>query len=116
MAYIDCGWPPEDIIKLVEIRLKDRNLKGMLESFSVYFSEINVNSKLCATLSSSSDDEMLNSPVSVMSGRFSRSSSYSARITRMAEAIVCYLGSLLVAVVIQAIAHRVSYVWVIEED
>ncbi|KAJ0735081.1 hypothetical protein HanPI659440_Chr11g0427881 [Helianthus annuus] len=110
MAYIDYGGPPEDIIKLVETWLKQRNLKGMLESFSVYFSEINVNSKLCATLSSSSDDEMLNSPMSVKSGRFSRSSSFSARITRMAEAIVCYPGTLLVAVLIQAIAHRVSYV------
>ncbi|KAJ0571432.1 putative CBS domain-containing protein [Helianthus annuus] len=116
MAYIDCGGPPEDIIKLVETRLKQRDLKGMLESFSVYSSEINVNSKLCAALLSSSDDEMLNSPVSVKAGRFSRSSSYSARITRMAEAIVCYPGSSLVAVMIQAIAHRVSYVWVIEED
>ncbi|MFS7993754.1 hypothetical protein Hanom_Chr12g01097821 [Helianthus anomalus] len=86
----------------------------MLESFSVCFSEINVNSKLCATLSS--DDEILNSPVSVKSGRFSRSSSYSARITRMAEAMVCYPRSSLVAVMIQAIAHRVSYVWMIEED
>ncbi|MFS7937584.1 hypothetical protein Hanom_Chr05g00429381 [Helianthus anomalus] len=50
MAYINCGGPPEDIIKLVETRLKQRNLKGI---------------KLCATLSSSSADEMLNSPVSV---------------------------------------------------
>ncbi|MFS8021589.1 hypothetical protein Hanom_Chr16g01429191 [Helianthus anomalus] len=100
MTYIDCDGPHENIIKLVEIRLKYRSLKQMLESFSVYFSEMNVNSKLCATLSSSSSgDEMLNSPMSVKSG-----------MTRMAEAIVCYLGSSLVAFVIQAIAHRVSYV------
>ncbi|KAI7731694.1 hypothetical protein M8C21_022447 [Ambrosia artemisiifolia] len=114
MAYIDCGGPPEDIIKLVEMRLKQRNLKGMLEGFSVYSSGIPLmNANSC---SSSSDDELVNSPVSVKSGRLSRSSSYSARITRMAEAIVCYPGSSLVAVMIQAIAHRVSYVWVIEED
>lgn len=104
MAYIDCGGPPEDILRLVETRLNERNLMGMLEEFAVYSS------------SSSSDDELLSYPMTMKSGRFSRSSSYSARITRMAEAIVCYPGSSLVAVMIQAIAHRVSYVWVIEED
>lgn len=101
MAYIDCGGPPEDIIRLVEARLKERNLIGMLEEFSVY----------------SSDDE--SSPpwtAEIKAGRYSRSSSYSARVTRRAEAIVCYPWSSLVAVMIQAIAHRVSYVWVIEED
>ncbi|KAK9080621.1 hypothetical protein SSX86_000379 [Deinandra increscens subsp. villosa] len=101
MAYIDCGGPPEDIIRLVETRLKERGLTRLLDEFSPY---------------SSSDDESSQSPVTVKSGRLSRSSSYSARITRMAEAIVCYPGSSLVAVMIQAIAHRVSYVWVIEED
>ncbi|KAK1407093.1 hypothetical protein QVD17_38704 [Tagetes erecta] len=104
MAYIDCGGPPEDILRLVETRLNERNLLGMFEEFGVYSS------------SSSSDDELLSSPLTMKSGRYSRSSSYSARITRMAEAIVCYPGSSLVAVMIQAIAHRVSYVWVIEED
>ncbi|KAI3686279.1 hypothetical protein L1987_79953 [Smallanthus sonchifolius] len=113
MAYIDCGGPPEDIIRLVETRLKERNLNGMLEEFSIYSSGIPV---INGNSSSSSDDEFSQSPVSIKSGRYSRSSSYSARITRMAEAIVCYPGSSLVAVMIQAIAHRVSYVWVIEED
>ncbi|XP_076911882.1 CBS domain-containing protein CBSX5-like [Bidens hawaiensis] len=105
MAYIDCGGPPEDILRLVEIRLKHRNLIGMLNEFN------NINSNLF----SSSDDECSPAPAK-FSGRYSRSSSYSARVTRMAEAIVCYPGSSLVAVMIQAIAHRVSYVWVIEED
>ncbi|KAI3673725.1 hypothetical protein L6452_39853 [Arctium lappa] len=114
MAYIDCGGPPEDIIRVVEARLKERNLNGMLEEFSAYSSGI----PLINGDSSSSDDESPLSPATTMksSGRFNRSSSYSARITRRAEAIVCYPGSSLVAVMIQAIAHRVSYVWVVEED
>ncbi|XP_047306896.1 CBS domain-containing protein CBSX5-like [Impatiens glandulifera] len=41
---------------------------------------------------------------------------YSVRMVRSAEAIVCHPWSSLVAVMIQAIAHRVNYVWVIEED
>nr|GEZ25864.1 hypothetical protein [Tanacetum cinerariifolium] len=106
MAYIDCGGPPEDIVKLVEMRLKEQNLKGMLDEFLM-------NSTI---LSSSSDDESSPLGEKMKSLRYSRSSSYSARITKRAEAIVCYPGSSLVAVMIQAIAHRVSYVWVIEED
>jgi CBS-domain-containing membrane protein len=37
-------------------------------------------------------------------------------MVRRAEAIVCHPKSSLVAVMIQAIAHRVNYVWVIEDD
>ncbi|XP_076939686.1 CBS domain-containing protein CBSX5-like [Bidens hawaiensis] len=106
MAYIDCGGPPEDILRLVETGLKHRNLTGMLTEFN------NINNN---NLFSSSDDECSPAPAK-FSGRYCRSSSYSARVTRMAEAIVCYPESSLVAVMIQAIAHRVSYVWVIEED
>ncbi|KAL2541538.1 CBS domain-containing protein CBSX5-like [Abeliophyllum distichum] len=69
--------------------------------------------------SSSSSDDELPSPTTTTfsrSGRYSRSSSYSARMVRRAEAIVCRPGSSLVAVMVQAIAHRVKYVWVIEDD
>ncbi|XP_071693939.1 CBS domain-containing protein CBSX5-like [Rutidosis leptorrhynchoides] len=117
MAYIDCGGPPEDIVRLVEARLKERNLKGMLDEFSVdYSSGIDPLVSCNSPTSFSSDDDEPLSLTTVKLGRFSRSSSYSARMTRRAEAIVCYPGSSLVAVMIQAIAHRVSYVWVIEED
>lgn len=114
MAYIDCGGPSEDIFRLVEARLKERNLNGMLEEFSIYPSGI----PLINSISSSSDDDddLSSSLTSKKSARYTRSSSYSSRITRRAEAIVCYPGSSLVAVMIQAVAHRVSYVWVIEED
>ncbi|CAI9088544.1 OLC1v1022894C1 [Oldenlandia corymbosa var. corymbosa] len=112
MSYIDCGGPPEDIFRAVTERLKQRNLMGILEEFMTDTSSSDSSSSL------SSSDEDLPSPNTTLisSGRYSRSSSYSARIVRRAEAIVCHPGSSLVAVMMQAIAHRVSYVWVIEED
>lgn len=113
MAYIDCGGPPEDLVRVVKQRLKEMNLEGMLEEFSIMSSPASGN-----PLSSSSDEESSLSPMTSLprSGRYSRSSSYSARMVRRAEAIVCHPKSSLVAVMIQAIAHRVNYVWVTEDD
>ncbi|KAJ4976453.1 hypothetical protein NE237_001559 [Protea cynaroides] len=107
MAYIDCGGPPENLVSRVKAKLKVRNLEGMLElmeEFSPY--------------SSSSDEEYPLSPSEPQRGRISRSrsGSYSARLLRRSEAIVCQPRSSLVAVMIQALAHRVGYVWVIEDD
>lgn len=113
MAYIDCGGPPEDIVRVVTARLKERNLEGMLEEFMI------INSSNIPSNSSSSDEEFqLPSPTTTLSrsGRCAKSSSYSARMMRRSEAIVCHPGSSLVAVMIQAIARRVNYVWVMEED
>ncbi|KAE8703245.1 CBS domain-containing protein CBSX5 [Hibiscus syriacus] len=109
MAYIDCGGPPEDLVRVVSVRLKERNLNGMLEHFTMSMSY--------GGFSSSSDEEStaVVSP-SPRSLRHSRSMSYSARMVRRAEAIVCHPKSSLVAVMIQAISHRVNYVWVIEND
>ncbi|XP_071696451.1 CBS domain-containing protein CBSX5-like [Rutidosis leptorrhynchoides] len=116
MTYIDCGGPPENIIRVVETRLNEMNLNGMLEEFSNYSSNIpccNNN-----TNSSSEDELEVSSPTSVTmrTGRYNRPNSYSVRIMRRVEPIICHPGSSLVAVMIQAIAHRVSYVWVIEDD
>ncbi|XP_059661532.1 CBS domain-containing protein CBSX5-like [Cornus florida] len=110
MAYIDCGGPPEDIVRVVKARLKERNSEAMLEEFAISSS-----SDVGSNSNSSSDEE---SPTTALrrSGRHGRSSSYSARMVRRAEAIVCHPWSSLVAVMIQAIAHRVNYVWVIEDD
>lgn len=111
MACIDCGGPPEDIVRLVTARLKERNLQGMLDEFMIDSSNIPSNS------SSSSDEEFPSSTTTLSRlGRYNRSSSYSARMMRRAEAIVCHPGSSLVAVMIQALARRVNFVWVIEED
>ncbi|OVA13227.1 CBS domain [Macleaya cordata] len=116
MAYIDCGGPPEDIVRVVKARLKQRNLEGMLNLLE----ELNLSG---VSSGSSSDEEFSGSsptaPLRCSSGRkhrHSRSGSYSARMVRRAEAIVCNHGSSLVAVMIQALAHRVNYVWVIEDD
>ncbi|BAT92540.1 hypothetical protein LR48_Vigan05g124300 [Vigna angularis] len=111
MAYIDCGGPPEDLVRVVKARLKEKSLEKMLQEFTILSSC----ESLHAAFSSSSDEE---SPTRTMtrSGRYSRSSSYSARMVRKAEAIVCHPKSSLIAVMIQAIAHRVNYLWVIEDD
>lgn len=105
MAYIDCGGPPEDLVQLVKERLEERNLGSFLELMEEE-STLSSSSSFC---SSSSDDEF--GP-----GRSGRLGGYSARLVRRSEAIVCYPWSSLVAVMIQALAHRVSYVWVVEED
>ena len=117
MAYIDCGGPPEDLVKVVMARLKERGLEAMLQEFTN--SSCYSTTSSCQSQSSSSDEESASStPVSTLhrSGKYSRSMSYSARMVRRAEAIVCHPKSSLVAVMIQAIAHRVNYVWVIEDD
>ncbi|KAL8032173.1 hypothetical protein ABFX02_13G078200 [Erythranthe guttata] len=104
MSYMDCGGPPEEISRLVEERLRERGLEGMLEEF--------VAGTHCGN--SSSSDEELPSPTTVL-GRKGRWCN-SGRMGRRAEAVVCRPWSSLVAVMIQAIAHRVNYVWVVEED
>lgn len=102
MAYIDCGGPPEDLIRLVKARLEEKNLGAFLDLMEEEFSH-------SSSSSSSSDDEN-------GSSRRAGSGQYSARMVRRSEAIVCFQWSSLMAVMIQALAHRVSYVWVIEED
>ncbi|KAL6205691.1 hypothetical protein ACLB2K_022945 [Fragaria x ananassa] len=118
MSYIDCGGPPEHLIKIVTERLKERKLKRALENYSSVINA-SANSVSSSSSSSSSDEESSVSSSSSKlrsAGRFSRSNSYSARMVRRSEAIVCHPKSSLVAVMIQAIAHRVNYVWVIEDD
>ncbi|PON84094.1 CBS domain containing protein [Trema orientale] len=119
MAYIDGGGPPEDLVRVVKLRLKERNLEGMLETFTAISSGNRTTSSFSSSSSCSSDEESSLSPTTTLtrsSGRYGRSASYSARMVRRAEAIVCHRKSSLVAVMIQAIAHRVNYVWVIEDD
>ncbi|KAK4752877.1 hypothetical protein SAY87_021675 [Trapa incisa] len=119
MAYIDCGGPPEDLIRAVEARLRERNLVGLLETFSLESSSSAPSmSSGGSCYSSSSDEESMGSPKESLARAswYGRSSSYSARMARRSEAIVCHPKSSLVAVMIQAIAHRVNYVWVIEEE
>ncbi|KAK4399069.1 CBS domain-containing protein CBSX5 [Sesamum angolense] len=107
MTYIDSGGPPEDLVQLVKMKLEEKKLEGMAELMDD-FCESSMSS------SCSSDDEYgfsKNGWPSSRSGGSNRS--YPGR---RSEAIVCSRGSSLVAVMIQALAHRVSCVWVMEED
>ncbi|XP_016448646.1 CBS domain-containing protein CBSX5-like [Nicotiana tabacum] len=103
MAYIDYGGPPEDLVELVKMRLQEKKLGLMLELMDKEFS---VSSSSSSASSCSSDDESGSSRNG--SGRYSSA--------RRSEAITCYPGSSLVAVLIQALAHRASFIWVIDED
>ncbi|XP_010520909.1 PREDICTED: CBS domain-containing protein CBSX5-like [Tarenaya hassleriana] len=90
-----CKGPPESLLRVVRNRLEDKWLVEMLSLMD----------SLSSTASGSSSDE--ESPARTASNRRSASSS---------AAIVCNPKSSLMAVMIQAIAHRVNYVWVIEKD
>lgn len=103
MAYIDCGGPPEDLVQLVKTRLEEKHLDSMVDLLYEHSSS----SLLSPSGSSSSEDESAPSKYGA-TGRYSPG--------RRSEAIVCYPWSSLVAVLIQALAHRVSCVWVVEED
>ncbi|KAK7331920.1 hypothetical protein VNO80_28663 [Phaseolus coccineus] len=102
-SYIDCGGPPEDLVQLVKERVEEKNLLELLHD------ETGLCSWSSFSSSCSSDEESC-------SGKNWKLGGYSGRVGRRSEAIVCYRWSSLVAVMIQALAHRVSYVWVVEED
>ncbi|CAJ1961640.1 unnamed protein product [Sphenostylis stenocarpa] len=101
-SYIDCGGPPEDLVQLVKERVQEHNLTELLHD------ETGLCSWSSFSSSCSSDEES--------SGKNWKLGGHSGRVGRRSEAIVCYRWSSLVAVMIQALAHRVSYVWVVEED
>lgn len=102
MAYINCRSPREDLIQLVRIRLLERNLARMSDLMDEFFhSSVYSSSSTC-----SSDDE---------SG-LSRSWGSGRNCPERSWAIACSPNSSLVAVMLQALAHRNSCVWVVEED
>ncbi|KAE8689496.1 hypothetical protein F3Y22_tig00110936pilonHSYRG00003 [Hibiscus syriacus] len=109
MAYIDCGGPPEDLIQLMKERLQERNLVKALELVEEDSGISSGFSSVSSSCSSSEDEEFR---VGMRNGR---SGGYSAKVARRSEAIVCHPWSSLVAVMIQALSHRASYVWVVEE-
>ncbi|KAJ0261688.1 CBS domain-containing protein [Hirschfeldia incana] len=101
MTYIDGGGPPESLVRVVRNRLEEKGLVGLIS--------------LVDSLSgSSSSDE--DAPEAGRTKSYGRSVSSAARMARKSVAIVCNRRSSLMAVMIQAIAHRVSYVWVVDED
>lgn len=102
MAYLDYSGPPEDLVHLVRMRLQERKLSALLDLMEDYYSHASSFS------SSSSSDEEFGSGKNGGMGR-----SYPGR---RSEAIVCNPWNTLMAVMVQMIAHRVSYAWVIKED
>jgi len=106
LAYIDCGRPPEDLVQLVKERLHEQNLDAAVELLGEG-SELSSWSSFSST---SSEEDVCSL------GKNWKLGGHSSRIVRRSEAIVCYPWSSLVAVMIQALSHRVSYVWVVQED
>ncbi|ESR64360.1 hypothetical protein CICLE_v10010642mg, partial [Citrus x clementina] len=97
MAYMDCGRPLKDLVRLVKQRLDEKNMVGLLELME---DDLEISSGSCSN-SSSSDEES-----STGSARSARSGGYSARVVHRSEAIVCYPWSSLMAVIMQALARR----------
>ncbi|KAI3498785.1 hypothetical protein L1887_34569 [Cichorium endivia] len=99
MTYTDYSGPPEDLVHLVKVRLQERNLTAMMDLVDKYYDP---------SSSSSSSDEEFGGGRNGGMGR-----SYPGR---RSEAIVCNPWNTLMAVMVQMIAHRVSYAWVVKED
>uniref|UniRef100_J3N3T6 CBS domain-containing protein n=1 Tax=Oryza brachyantha TaxID=4533 RepID=J3N3T6_ORYBR len=107
MAYIDYfGSPPEHISRAIKAGLKSKGLDAMLELV-----ENEAVSSFAFSSSSSSDDEAHGRAAKL---RRPSSGSYGRRSTE--EPVVCSPASSLVAVMMQALAHRASYLWVLDED
>ncbi|GAA0163522.1 kinase modulator [Lithospermum erythrorhizon] len=111
MAYIDCGGPPDGLVQLVKTRLEEKGLDEMLKVVNELSSSHASSSLSSFSSSSCSSDDESGSSSSRNSYSFNRSSS-----TRRSEAIMCFRWSSLVAVMVQALAHRVSYIWVVKDD
>ncbi|CAH2077776.1 unnamed protein product [Thlaspi arvense] len=105
MEYLDGGNPPESLVQEVRNRLEEKGLMGLLSLFDSLSP-----SSPCSGYSSEEE-----SPARTTTS-FGRSMSISARMSRKAEAVVCNPKSSLMAVMIQAIAHRANYTWVIDKD
>ncbi|ESQ54525.1 hypothetical protein EUTSA_v10026939mg [Eutrema salsugineum] len=105
MEYLDGGYPPESFFQEVRNRLEEKGLMRLLSLFE------SLSPSSSPTSDYSSEEESAARTTS-----FGRSMSISARMARKAEAVVCNPTSSLMAVMIQAIAHRTNYTWVIDKD
>lgn len=132
MAYVDCGGPPESLVELVRRRInqkmgpmgegeQDQNAGNPIPGSDQPLTERD--SLSTDSWEESSDEESAAlSPSGPLrtSNKWSRSCSinkfgYASRGRRVAP-LTCKPWSSLVAVMVQALAHRVNYVWVTDED
>uniref|UniRef100_A0A0D9VIS1 CBS domain-containing protein n=1 Tax=Leersia perrieri TaxID=77586 RepID=A0A0D9VIS1_9ORYZ len=114
MTYIDCSLsPPEFLLRSIRAQLKDRGLDAMADLMDVT-ADVDAASLQLSPSSSSSASSDEDSPVG--RGRRARRASSGSFRWRSTEGVaVCHAGSSLVAVMAQALAHRVGYVWVVDE-
>jgi CBS domain-containing protein len=109
MAYVDCSLthvPPEFLVRAVRAQLKEKGLDAMAELMDAASLQ-----PLSPSSSTSSDED---SPVArARPSRRLSSGSFGWRSTE--DVVACHSGSSLVAVMAQALAHRVGYVWVVDE-
>ncbi|KAK3154730.1 hypothetical protein QOZ80_2BG0194440 [Eleusine coracana subsp. coracana] len=122
MAYIDCSMtqyaPPEFLVRAARAQLKDRGLDAMAELVDAWDAAasrqpLSPSSSFSMSASSTSSDE--DSPVAGRARRPRRLSSGSFGWRSTEDVVACHSGSSLVAVMAQALAHRVGYVWVVDE-
>lgn len=109
VTFLDSG--SDDLIRIIRSRLRHRKLDSLLSFLFDDECSVSVSSEddVASTTSSSSG-----ASDGGMSGRWRRSGSGSWREGRMP--VVCGSGSSMIAVMMQAMAHRVSYVWVVDDD
>uniref|UniRef100_A0A0E0CNY2 CBS domain-containing protein n=1 Tax=Oryza meridionalis TaxID=40149 RepID=A0A0E0CNY2_9ORYZ len=113
MTYIDCSLsPPEFLLRSIRAQLKGRGLDAMADLMDAADDAASSLPLSPSSSSSASSDE--DSPFG-RARRARRSSSGSFRWRSTEDVAACHAGSSLVAVMAQALAHRVGYVWVVDE-
>ncbi|KAG8037930.1 hypothetical protein GUJ93_ZPchr0024g29088 [Zizania palustris] len=110
MTYIDCSLsPPEFLLRSIRAQLRDRGMDAMADLMDAASLPLSPSSS-----SSTSSDEESNSPLG-RSRCARRASTGRFRCRSTDDVAACHAGSSLLAVMAQALAHRVGYVWVVDE-
>jgi len=123
VSFLDWGGaPPAATVHAVRSRLRRRNLLGMLDLLyggTTDASSSSSSSSASSSPSSSSDEDEdivdANGRKLIIASPHRHGSSFLGR-RRAEEATVCHRGSSLVAVMVQAMVHRATHVWVVEEQ
>ncbi|CAO2039836.1 unnamed protein product [Urochloa humidicola] len=118
MAYIDCSLlshaPPEFLLRAIKAQLKDRGLDAVAELVDAASDlPLSPSPSSASSASTSSDEDSPSGLRGRRPRRMSSSGSFGWRLTE--DVVACHSGSSLVAVMAQALAHRVGYVWVVDE-
>ncbi|CAN6273625.1 unnamed protein product [Urochloa humidicola] len=116
MAYIDCSLlshtPPEFLLRAIRAQLKDRGLDAVAELMDAA-SDLPLSMSPSSASSTSSDEDSPSGLRGRRPRRMSSSGNFGWRCTE--DVVACHSESSLVAVMAQALAHRVGYVWVVDE-